>query len=70
MRRMSAIGTKQTSNGLAQCLLSGVKRTFGPNQRPKLVVCHCHPRAIVRMRIGLSTSNAMMAAAILRIAAT
>ena len=29
-----------------------------------------HPRAIVRMRIGLSTSNAMMAAAILRIAAT
>ena len=33
-------------------------------------VCHCHPRAIARMRIGLSTSNAMMAAAILRIAAT
>ena len=48
----------------------GDKRTFGPNQHPKLVVCHSYPRAIVRMRIGLSTNNAMMAAAILSIAAT
>ena len=53
--RMSVIGSKADI------------RTYSASEA---VVCHCHPRAIARMRIGLSTSNAMMAAAILRIAAT